>query len=93
MEVGRKYKAEIMITDKKAEFYLDGEKYYSCKLEKGAIESEGRIGFTSFSGEGSSTVSDFRDMNVSPYPEPKYNAIAGDQSYDKASNISNLAYG
>ena len=92
MEVGRKYKAEIMITDKKAEFYLDGEKYYSCKLEKGAIESEGRIGFTSFSGDGRSKVSDFIDMNVSPYPEPKYNAIASDQSYEKAYNVSNLAY-
>ena len=56
MEVGQKFKAVIRITDKKVEFYLDGEKYYSCKLGKGAIESEGRIGFTSFSGEGRSKV-------------------------------------
>jgi hypothetical protein len=38
MEVGRKYKAEIKITENNAEFYLDGELYSSCILEKGAIE-------------------------------------------------------
>jgi hypothetical protein len=32
MEVDRVYKAKLKVTHERAEFYLDGELYYSCIL-------------------------------------------------------------
>ena len=60
MEVGKTYRANIQIDLKKAIFYLDGKKYYSCILEKGDVEKHGRIGFTTWSGKGNSTIFHYR---------------------------------
>ena len=37
MQIGKKYQAEIKIMFNKAEFWLDGEPYFSCTLEPGDI--------------------------------------------------------
>jgi hypothetical protein len=58
LEVGRVYEADIDIKLNKATLSLDGKPYYSCWLKPGDIEQVGRVGFTSYSGFGSSEIFD-----------------------------------
>jgi hypothetical protein len=56
MEVGRQYDAEIHIFHDKAIFWLDGEMYYSAVLAPGDVALQGKLGFTSCTGQGSSVI-------------------------------------
>jgi hypothetical protein len=57
MEVGKQYDAEVRITKDWACFYLNGAKYYSCVLNPGDVEEQGKIGFSSCSN-GASVIFD-----------------------------------
>lgn len=63
MEVGRQYTARVQIYPDKAFFYLDDEMYYSAVLKPGDVALRGKIGFTKYSSEGSSVISNFEDQN------------------------------
>jgi len=74
MQVGMVYHAKVDIFPDHAEFWLNGEKYYSCKLQIGNVPNPGKVGFTSYSGKGTSTVFNYKVTNL-PYsytPEPLY---------------------
>jgi hypothetical protein len=59
MKVGKAYQAELKIDRASATFWLDGKQYYSCKLKQGDVADWGKVGFTSFSGNGSSAIFNF----------------------------------
>lgn len=59
MWVGETYRARIKITAEGASFELNDELYYKCLLKPGEIEKVGSVGFTSFSGIGSSKIENF----------------------------------
>ena len=66
MVVGRVYTAELKIFHDSAYFWLDGKLYYSCKLKLGDVADGGKIGFTSYSGQGSSKIFGFQDLLATP---------------------------
>jgi len=63
---GQVYAAGIYITESYAAFYLDNVMQFHCDLEEGDVASSGRFGFTSYSGEGTSSVQSFDIYNELP---------------------------
>eukprot|EP00801_Mesodinium_rubrum_P010747 Mrub_10804.p1 GENE.Mrub_10804~~Mrub_10804.p1 ORF type:complete len:217 (-),score=20.84 Mrub_10804:7-612(-) len=59
-EVGKMYKMKCIIFEDKAEYFINGKPYASCKLNKGDIPSKGYIGFAVYNKDELKVVSNVR---------------------------------
>jgi hypothetical protein len=64
MQIGRFYKLDCRIYKNYAEYYVDGVKYVSCKLEDGEVPEEGYFCMGNYGDK----CCDFRNIKASVAP-------------------------